>query len=49
MYMDNIKLFTKNKKELETLIQTVRTYSYNIEVEFGMKKWAMLIRKSGKW
>ena len=27
MYMDDIKLFAKNEKELETLIQPVRTYS----------------------
>ena len=27
MYMDDIKLFVKNKKELETLIPSVRKYS----------------------
>ena len=27
MYMDDIKLFAKNEKELETLIHTVRIYS----------------------
>ena len=27
MYMDEIKLFAKNEKELETLIQAVRIYS----------------------
>ena len=27
MYMDDIKLFAKNEKELETLIQAVRIYS----------------------
>ena len=27
MYMDNIKLFAKNEKELETLIQSVRICS----------------------
>ena len=26
MYMDNIKLFAKNEKELEILIQTIRIY-----------------------
>ena len=30
MYMDDIKLFAKNEKELETLIQAVRIYNrYN--------------------
>ncbi len=33
MYMDDIKLFAKNEKELETLIQTVRIYSQNIGME----------------
>ena len=45
MYMDDIKLFTKNKKELETLIQTVRIYSQYI---VGIEKCALLVMKSGK-
>ena len=27
MYMDDIKLFAKNEKELETLIHTIRIHS----------------------
>ena len=49
MYMDNIVLFTKNEKELETLIQPVRIYSQDIGIEFGIEKCAMLIMKSRKW
>ena len=48
MYMDDIKLFAKNKKELETLIHTVIIYSRDIGMEFGTEKCAMLIMKSGK-
>ena len=48
MYMDDIKLFTKNQKELETIIQTVRIYSQNIGMEFGTEKCAMLAMKSSK-
>ena len=48
MYMDDIKLFAKNKRELETLIQTVRIYSQDIGMEFGKEKCAMLVMKSGK-
>ena len=48
MYMDDIKLFAKNEKELETLIHAVRTYSQNIGMEFGIEKCAMLVMKSGK-
>ena len=48
MYMDDIKLFSKNEKELETLIHAVRIYSQDIEMEFGIEKCATLVMKSGK-
>ena len=48
MYMDDIKLFAKNEKELETLIQAVRIYSQDIGMELGIEKCAMLEMKSGK-
>ena len=35
MYMDDIKLFAKNEKELEILIQALRIYSDDIGMEFG--------------
>ena len=37
MYMEDIKLFVKNEKELETLIHTVRIYSQGIGMELGIK------------
>ena len=48
MYMDDIKLFTKNERELETLRQTVRKESQDIGMEFGIEKWTLQIMKSGK-
>ena len=48
MYMDDIKLFAKNERELETLIDAVRIYSQDIGMEFGIEKCAMLVMKSGK-
>ena len=48
MYMDDIKLFAKNEKELETLIHAVRICSQDIGMEFGIEKCAMLVMKSGK-
>ena len=48
MYIDDIKLFAKNEKELETLIPTVRIYSQVIGMGFGIEKCAMLFMKSGK-
>ena len=48
IYMDDIQLFAKNQKELETLIHTVRIYSQDIGMEFGIEKCALLVIKSGK-
>ena len=48
MYMDDIKLFAKNEKELETLIHAVRKYSQDIGIEFGIEICAMSVMKSGK-
>ena len=46
--MDDINLFAKNRKKLETLTQTVGIYSQDIGMKFGLEKCAMLVRKSGK-
>ena len=48
MYIDDIKLFVKNEKELETLIQAVRLYSQDIGMEFDIGKYVILIMRSGK-
>ena len=48
MYMDDIKLFAKNEKELETLIHAVRIYSQDIGMEFAIEKCALLVMKCGK-
>ena len=47
MYMDDIKLFAKKERELETLIHTVRIYSQDIGMEFGIEKCATVVMKSG--
>ena len=46
MCMDDIKLFVKNEKELETLIQAVTVYSDDIGMEFSIEKFVMIIMKS---
>ena len=38
MYMDIIKLFVENEKELETLIQAIRMYSQDMWMEFSVEK-----------
>ena len=40
--------FAKKENILKTLIRTVRTYSQDIGMEFGLEKCAMLVMKSGK-
>ena len=39
MYMGDIKMFAKNEKKFESLIQLVRIYSEDIWMEFGNEKW----------
>ena len=48
MYMDDIKLFAKNEKELNTQIQALRIYIEDIGMGFGIEKCDMLIMSSGK-
>ena len=48
IYLDVIKLFAKNEKELETLIHAVRIYNQDIGMEVSIENCAMLVMKSGK-
>ena len=47
-YMDDLKLFAKEEVGLDALIQTVRVFSSNISMEFGIEKCAVVIVKRGK-
>ena len=48
MYIDDIKLFAKKEKELETVLEAVRMYSKDIGVGFNIEKCVMLIMISRK-
>ncbi|XP_068208495.1 uncharacterized protein [Palaemon carinicauda] len=48
MFMDNIKLYVKNIKEIDTLIQIVRIVSGDIRMEFGIEKCALVNIQKGK-
>ena len=48
MYMDDIKLFAKNEKELEALIQAVSIFSEHRGMEVGIQICAMLIMRRRK-
>ena len=43
-----IKLYAKNEKSLNSLVQTVRIFSDYINIEFGIDKCAILVLKRGK-
>ena len=48
LYMDDLKLYAKNEKELDSLVQTVRVFSNDIGMQFGLDKCAVLMMKRGK-
>ena len=46
--MDDLKLYAKNEKGLDSLVQTVRIFSKDIGMEFGIDKCGTLVLKRGK-
>ena len=49
LFMDDLKLYGKNMKQLDTLINTVRIFSNDIGMKFGLQKCGVLIMKKGKY
>ena len=41
-------LYSRSKKGLDSLVQTVRVFSKDIGMEFGIEKCAMLVMEKGK-
>ena len=48
LFMDEVKLYRRNEKGLDSLVQTVRVFSEDIGMEFGIEKCAMLVMEKGK-
>ena len=48
LFMDDLKLYGKNENQIDTLVNTVRVFSDDIRMEFGISKCAILIMKRGK-
>ena len=46
--MDDLKLYGKNEKQVDTLVNTVPIFSKDTGMEFGISKCAVLIMKRGK-
>ena len=47
-YMDDLKLYGSNKKEIESLLRITENFSNDICMEFGIEKCAILEVKKGK-
>ena len=47
LFMDDIKLYGKSMRELESLVEVVRVFSKDIGMEFGLDKCAVLELKAG--
>ena len=48
MNMEDIKIFAKNEKELETQIKTIKIFSQDVKIELAIENCAMLIMRNGK-
>ena len=40
--MDDIKMFVKNVKEVEIIVETIWVFRQNINIEFDIEKYAIL-------
>ena len=47
LFMDDLKLYRKDKKQIDTLVNTVRIFSEDTGMKFGISKCATLKMKRG--
>ena len=48
LFMDDLKLYVRSECQLDSLIQSVRIFSNDIGMKFGIEKCAVLVIKRGK-
>ena len=48
LFMDDLKLFGKSDDQIDSLVQTVFTFSEDIGMEFALKKYGVVILRKGK-
>ena len=46
--MDDLKLYSRNEKELDSLVQTTSIFTEHTGMEFGIEKCTMLVTEKGK-
>ena len=46
--INDLKLYSRSEKGLDSLVQTVRVFSEDIGMEFGIEKCPMLVMETGK-
>ena len=45
LFMNDLKLYAKSKREMDSLIQTVRIFPDHVEMVFGLEKYTVLVLK----
>ena len=48
LFMDDLQLYCECDKALDSLIQTIRIFSEDIEMQIGIDKCAMFLKKKGE-
>ena len=48
LFMDDLKLYSRNEKELDSLVHAIRIFSKDVGMEFGIEKCAMLVIEKRK-
>ena len=48
LFMDDLKLYSRSEKGLDSLVHTVLVFSEDIGMEFGVEKCAILVMEKGK-
>ena len=48
LFMDDLKLYSRSEKGLDSLVQTAHVFSEYTRNEFGIEKCAMLVMEKGK-
>ena len=48
LFMDDLNFFGKKKKQLEFLIQAVYIFNQDVGMQFGIKKFRVVILERGK-